>query len=244
MRTRSSRCVEVAAIVAIAVAAPAVASFPPDVPVLAGSREGGRASGQPASVTAVRTPDGRWSCVVRFEGEAGVEAVAIAGDFNHWSPTATPMRRLGSLWIAELELPDGVHGYKFVARGGYGSLRWLADPRNDRRTPDGHGGFNSLLLLGSEAELLAASPRGLLGDGSIEASAVRHDPSLPIYRQAVEDGEVLRLRTLRDDVESVELLVEHGEGVEAIAMAEILDDDRFTWWEATLPGAAREGRDV
>ncbi|MFZ9692048.1 MAG: alpha amylase N-terminal ig-like domain-containing protein [Phycisphaerales bacterium] len=245
MRTRSSRCVEVAAIVAIAVAAPAVASFPPDVPVLAGSREGGRASGQPASVTAVRTPDGRWSCVVRFEGEAGIETVALAGDFNHWSPTATPMRRLGSLWIAELELPDGVHGYKFVAKGGDGSLRWLDDPRNDRRTPDGHGGFNSLLLLGSEAELLAATPRGLLGDGSIEASAVRHDPSLPIWRQSDAAGSAtIRLRTLRDDVESVDLLVERDAEVEAIAMDEVLDDDRFTWWEASLPDAARGGRYV
>ncbi|MGA1045213.1 MAG: hypothetical protein ACO3ZY_08440, partial [Phycisphaerales bacterium] len=239
MRATTTRGVEAAAIVAALIAAGPAASqapFPPELPALAAASRGDETPRLPASVTATRSDDGRWACLIRFEGDPSVDSVHLAGDFNHWSPTATPMRRLGSLWIAEIELPDGVHGYKFVATDREGRVRWLDDPRNDRRSPDGHGGFNSLLPLGPEARLFGRTLQARRGDGSIEAVAVRHDARLPIYRQAVEDGEVLRLRTLRDDVESIELLVEHGEGVEAIAMAEILDDDRFTWWEATLPG--------
>ncbi len=149
------------------------------------------------------------------------------------------MRRLGGLWIAEIDLPAVAHRYKFVASGADGRNRWLDDPRNGLREADGHGGFNSLLLLGPEARLVANPPRGRRGDGSIEAIAVRHDPSLPIWRQSdAAGGAILRLRTLREDVESVELLVEGGE---PIAMEEVLDDDRFTWWEASLPEAPAAG---
>lgn len=235
----------VAAIVAAGLgwfAAPAIASFPPDVPALAAPPGLDDASMLPASASAVRMPDGRWSCLIRFDGAQDAERVRLAGDFNGWSPDAAPMRRLGSLWIAEVELPAGAHLYKFVASGADGRNRWLEDPRNDLREADGHGGFNSLLLLGPEARLVANPPRGRRGDGSIEAVAVRHDPSLPIFRQSDGgSGEVLRLRTLRGDVESVDLLVEGGDPV---AMREVLDDDRFAWWEAALPDASRGGRYV
>ena len=224
------------------VAIPAIASFPPDVPTLASPPGYEDASMLPASATATRRPGGRWSCLIRFDGAQDAERVRLAGDFNGWSPDATPMRRLGGLWIAEIDLPDGEHRYKFVASGADGRNRWLDDPRNRLREADGHGGFNSLLLLGPEARLVANPPRGRRGDGSIEAIAVRHDPSLPIWRQSdATGGAIVRLRTLRDDVESVELLVEGGE---PIAMEEVFDDDRFAWWEASLPEASRGGRYV
>lgn len=226
---------------AAAGSASAFASFPPEVPALASAASDGEATMLPASASATRSADGRWQCLIRFEGDPGVGSVHLAGEFNHWSATATPMRRLGNLWIAEIDLPGGTHRYKFVVKGADGRVRWLDDPRNEVREADGHGGFNSMLLLGPEARLLSRPRRARTGDGSIEAVAVRHDSRLPIYRQATAEGEIFRLRTLRDDVESVSF---HVEGDEAIAMAEVLDDDRFTWWEASLPGAAREGRYV
>ena len=245
MRSGRIRGEAAAAIVAIAfmsLSTVAVASFPPDVPLLATPPGLDDATRVPASVSARRLPDGRWSCLFRFEVSQGAERTRLAGDFNGWNPDATPMRELGGLWIAEVELPDGAHRYKFVASGEDGRNRWLDDPRNDLREPDGHGGFNSMLLLGPEARLVASPPRGRRGDGSIAALAVRHDPSLPIYRQADgSGGSIVRLRTLREDVETAELLVE---GDDPIAMREVLDDDRFAWWEASLPDASRGGRYV
>jgi hypothetical protein len=44
--------------------------------------------------------------------------VAIVGDFNGWSPTATPMRRTAAgLWSIDLPLAAGRHTYAFVVDG-------------------------------------------------------------------------------------------------------------------------------
>jgi hypothetical protein len=45
-------------------------------------------------------------------------SVAIAGDFNGWSPSATPMRRTAAgLWSIDLPLAAGRHTYAFVVDG-------------------------------------------------------------------------------------------------------------------------------
>jgi predicted carbohydrate-binding protein with CBM48 len=44
--------------------------------------------------------------------------VLIVGDFNGWSPTATPMRRTpAGLWSLDIPLPAGRHTYAFVVDG-------------------------------------------------------------------------------------------------------------------------------
>ena len=44
--------------------------------------------------------------------------VMLAGDFNDWNPTATPMRRTpDGRWMASLELPHGYHQYLFLVDG-------------------------------------------------------------------------------------------------------------------------------
>jgi hypothetical protein len=44
--------------------------------------------------------------------------VTIVGDFNRWSPTATPMRRTtAGLWSIDLPLAAGRHTYAFVVDG-------------------------------------------------------------------------------------------------------------------------------
>lgn len=49
---------------------------------------------------------------------AGSKQVLLAGDFNHWVPTATPMtRRPDGTWFATLELRHGHHLYYFVVDG-------------------------------------------------------------------------------------------------------------------------------
>ena len=44
--------------------------------------------------------------------------VSLVGDFNHWNPTAAPMRRMpDGRWMASLQLPHGYHQYLFLADG-------------------------------------------------------------------------------------------------------------------------------
>jgi 1,4-alpha-glucan branching enzyme len=44
--------------------------------------------------------------------------VFIAGDFNNWNPTATPMiRQPDGRWMASLELRHGYHQYIYLVDG-------------------------------------------------------------------------------------------------------------------------------
>jgi 1,4-alpha-glucan branching enzyme len=52
--------------------------------------------------------------------------VSVAGDFNHWSPTANPMRRMpDGGWVLCLPLHHGHHQYYFLIDG-----RPRLDPRS------------------------------------------------------------------------------------------------------------------
>lgn len=75
-------------------------------------------------------------------------AVFLAGAFNEWSTTATPMERTpdGS-WIVSLALAPGRYEYKFVVDG-----QWLCEPRCDAPgedrspcAPNSFGTMNSVV---------------------------------------------------------------------------------------------------
>ncbi|WP_181305316.1 glycogen-binding domain-containing protein [Rufibacter sp. XAAS-G3-1] len=65
--------------------------------------------------------------------------VFLAGSFNAWSPTALPMARTDSGWVARVTLSPGKYWYKFVA-----DTRWTVDQENQLRENDGHGNVNSV----------------------------------------------------------------------------------------------------
>src|SRR5690606_23943752 len=75
--------------------------------------------------------------------------VHLAGEFNNWSTTATPMRLHDGAWVVRLKLSPGVHHYKFVLDGN----RWVNDPSADPslNEPDNYGGVNSGVLIGPDA---------------------------------------------------------------------------------------------
>jgi len=69
--------------------------------------------------------------------------VALAGSFNDWHPTATPMIPLGhGRWGKELVLKPGRYEYRFVVDG-----HWLADPAAKECAPNPYGEFNSVLVV-------------------------------------------------------------------------------------------------
>lgn len=73
---------------------------------------------------------------------AGARQVAVAGDFNEWNRSATPMRRdeRTGRWSVTLALHDGEHRYAIVVD----ATRWAGDSAADRPA-DGNGHVYSLL---------------------------------------------------------------------------------------------------
>lgn len=76
------------------------------------------------------------------------EQVAVIGDFNDWEPAATPMQEITpGMWHAAIPAPRaGTYSYKFLVDGD----RWLDDPENSNKAPDGYGGFSTLLHIPAE----------------------------------------------------------------------------------------------
>jgi len=71
--------------------------------------------------------------------------ISIAGDFNNWNPTATPMNRdvnLG-IWQVCVPVPPGRYQYRLVIDG-----TWVKDPYNNCVETDPFGEMNSVVEIG------------------------------------------------------------------------------------------------
>ncbi len=92
--------------------------------------------------TAPTTSAKRWK--VEFSIPApNASKVYLAGVFNNWSPTATPMqKRPDGRWVVSMELKTGTYEYKFVVDG-----NWMPDLENPERTKDSND--NSILRVGN-----------------------------------------------------------------------------------------------
>lgn len=78
-----------------------------------------------------------------YEGK-GESSVSVAGDFNSWDPSSSPMRKApgsGVFWLAIDLPPDARIEYKLVAEG-----QWLLDPLN-LESVTGKFGTNSVLAM-------------------------------------------------------------------------------------------------
>lgn len=76
----------------------------------------------------------------------GASRVFLAGSFNDWRPTATPMVLIADgRWIKQLRLPPGRYEYRFIVDG-----EWITDPEAPEQTPNPYGGCNSVLWVRSQ----------------------------------------------------------------------------------------------
>jgi hypothetical protein len=67
--------------------------------------------------------------------------VSLSGDFNGWSPNATPMKRCDDgHWETTLELAPGRYEYKFVRDGD-----WMPDLLARENVLNGYGTLNSVI---------------------------------------------------------------------------------------------------
>ncbi len=186
------------------------------------------ASAVPPSISLRERSDGRWDVSFSLKLDRALQSVVVAGTFNNWSRDALPMARgADGIWRGDATVAPGVIEYKFVLDG----ATWIQDPRNPDGVDDNNGGKNSVLRLGSLANLKGGG--GKASDGAIEAAALGHEPARVMFRQRLPDGSiVLRYRTLAGDVEGVDVLIR---GRDAVAMGPALRTDVFQFWEATLP---------
>jgi hypothetical protein len=69
--------------------------------------------------------------------------IAVAGDFNHWSPTSTPMRQnRDGVWQATIDLLQGSQcEFRYLVDG-----EWMTDYHADGFAPNRFGSDNSLVL--------------------------------------------------------------------------------------------------
>jgi hypothetical protein len=74
--------------------------------------------------------------------QPGARTVEVAGDFNGWDPTRTPLEQLsGGAWTVTLPLVPGRYEYMFVVDG----KEWIADPFALEQSDDGFGSRNAVL---------------------------------------------------------------------------------------------------
>jgi hypothetical protein len=101
-------------------------------------------AGPPASPAAAAPSAAAGVVVTRLSLQAPqARRVAVAGDFNGWSPEAAPLARgPGGAWTGELRLPRGRHQYMFVVDG-----EWVTDPAAPVTLDDGFGHRNAVLDL-------------------------------------------------------------------------------------------------
>jgi 1,4-alpha-glucan branching enzyme len=53
-----------------------------------------------------------------FKPEGNPAKVVVAGDFNNWSQDKNPLTRgADGTWRARVQMPEGIHHYKFVVDG-------------------------------------------------------------------------------------------------------------------------------
>jgi serine protease AprX len=88
-----------------------------------------------------RVSNGR---IVFVYHDDAAQSVALAGDFNGWAEPFRLIRNSDGLWKTEIKtLNAGRYQYKFIVDG----KRWIEDPSNGLKTPDGYGALNSLLVI-------------------------------------------------------------------------------------------------
>lgn len=93
-----------------------------------------------------RIEDGK--LVFNYHDDAA-ETVTLAGDFNGWNPALTHFTKSATgAWRAEMDAPaPGSYQYKFIVN----HTRWIDDPGNAMKAPDGYGGLNSVVSLALSA---------------------------------------------------------------------------------------------
>ncbi len=162
-----------------------------------------------------------------FRPERTPSGVYLAGTFNDWKADAQRMEGpdSGGLFRARLALPPGEYQYKFVADGA-----WFHDPTNERKTDDGFGGSNSVLLVDERFPLVPLAR----GDGRIFEGALSLGPENVSVVRTEPGSVIVTARAHRGDVTGGQILFRGAGGETTVPMREIGSDGRFVYFRGEL----------
>jgi hypothetical protein len=122
-------------------AAPVVVPKPPaEPPKAAPAPQAAPAKPQPPAKAAPPTPPSPVKVAFVLHAPKATR-VSVCGEFNRWSPDASPLKQLeDGRWQTTLALQPGRYQYKFVADG-----QWIHDPQARENVPNEHGSLNSVI---------------------------------------------------------------------------------------------------
>ncbi len=84
------------------------------------------------------------TCDVTFllPKEIKAQEVTVAGEFNNWDPTATPLKKVKGVWKTTLKLKNGQEfQYRYFVNG----TEWVNDWEADKYVPNQIDGENSVV---------------------------------------------------------------------------------------------------
>jgi 1,4-alpha-glucan branching enzyme len=111
---------------------------PPETPKARSTREA-----KPKSSTTAQSKSRQQEKPIDILAELPqAHSVYVAGSFNGWDQSKTPMRREGNGWKTTLSLAPGRYEYKFVVDG-----QWVCDPRAKECVQNDFGSSNSVLVV-------------------------------------------------------------------------------------------------
>jgi len=98
-----------------------------------------------------------------YDPDAAV--VHLAGSFNGWNTTATPMTKDDAgYWTVVVSLGAGKHEYKFVVDGA-----WITDQDNPNTKPDPYGGVNSLCEIDGTGNIVSREAAQAVSNTALNA---------------------------------------------------------------------------
>jgi hypothetical protein len=85
--------------------------------------------------------------------QPGARTVHVAGDFNGWNPSRTPLEEASNgAWTVTIALEPGRYEYMFLVDGG----EWIVDPFALEHNDDGFGSRNAVLEVRPASDALGA----------------------------------------------------------------------------------------
>jgi hypothetical protein len=89
---------------------------------------------------------GRAEVTFELSSQLYAGIIFLAGEFNGWDPTDTPLADMDTVRRVVIELPTGRrYAFRYFSNGS-----WFNDPEADDYEPNEFGGFNGVLDLRGE----------------------------------------------------------------------------------------------